>query len=245
MPLQHRATGFELTQGRVFVTPGGVDPDQCSMGRLGSRIRGEQPFRELFAGRFIRGPGFWRREAQAFHQLQSFLPEPDLMRAEPFLQTVGNDFGRKDITTVKLGGESKVRRPALGELPLEEPDVRFIRAGRQRDRFLIPLERNWCIAVGGKPSPDVGKGLAQAVSRLRIAPSRPKPFGKQFAMVASAARQDQGGKKQRGLSRCEADRLTLCGSHFETAKQPDAHDTLRIFERTGRIASSPVDLTRI
>ena len=198
------------------------------MGRLRGRIRGEQPFREPFAGRFIRGSGFRRHEAQAFHQLQRFLPEPDLMRAEPFIQTVGNDFARKDITTVKLGGEGKVRSPALGELPLEEPDVRFIRAGRQRDRLLISLERNCCIAVGGKPSPDFGKGLAQAVLRLRVAPSRPKPFGKQFAMVAPAARQDQRCKKQRGLSRCEADGLTVCGSHFETAKQHDTHDALRI-----------------
>jgi len=182
---------------------------------------------------------------QALHQLQRPLPVSDLIRDEPFIQTVGNDFTGKHIAAVEVGGKGELRCPAFSELALEEPDIGLVRTGRQRDRFLVALDGNGRVAGCGKPPPDVCKGLAQAVSRLRIASSRPKPFAKPFARVASATRQNQGGKKQRGLARCEADRLTLCGSHFETAKQPDAHAAPPNSERADRIASSPVDLTRI
>lgn len=215
------------------------------MRRLGGRIRGKQPFGEPFASRFVRGSGFGLRQAQPLHQLLRLLPESLLIRAEPFIQTVGNDFARKHIATVEVCGEGEVRRPAVSELALEEPDIGLIRAGRQRNRFLVPVDGNGCIAGGGKPTPDVGQRLAQAIARLRIPSSGPKPFAKPFARVASATRQDQGGKKKRRLARCEADGLAICGSHLETAKQPDAHDCPPNFERTGTIASSLVDLTRI
>ncbi|TIN18950.1 MAG: hypothetical protein E5Y51_08075 [Mesorhizobium sp.] len=88
---------------------------------------------------------------------------------------------------------------------------------------MISLDGNGCIAGGRKPSADIRKSLAQAVARLCVASSRPKPFCKPFAIVTAATCQDQGSKEKRGLARPEADRLAVCGRHVETAKQPDTH----------------------
>jgi hypothetical protein len=236
--LQQCSAGLELVQGRIFMAPTGVNSHQCPMGRLCGRIRGKHPFSEPLAGCFIRSSSFSQRKAQSFHQLQRFLPVSYLMRAEPFVQTVGYGFARKHIAAVEVGGEGEVRRAAFGELALEEPNICFVRTGRQRDRFMIPLDGNGRVAAGGKPSPDVSQGLAQTVTRLRLASPWPKSFGKSFAMVPAATRQDEGGKKKRRLARCEADRLTLRGSHFETAKQPDAHAASPNLECAGTIASS-------
>ena len=151
---------------------------------------------------------------------------------------------RKKVTTVEIGGNGKIGGLAAFELAIEHPDVDLIRTGYQRDRVLIPLDVDGCVAAGRKRAPEVDKCLPQVVARLRLAASWPERLGKLLATMAATACQHQGSEQKQRLARGEANGLALRRNDFEVAKQPDAHESSPDRPRPEN-SIPPVDLTPI